>query len=111
MSENKKEEFKTKIDIIAKEIKKTGKIVADKTAKMADVASARIKLQSCTSKLNAEYGNLGRLSYNKLVNDCDNADKISASIERIDELRAEVEAMKKELDEKLKILNTPKKEQ
>jgi len=102
---NKKEEIKSKLDSIAKEIKKTGKKVARKTVKMADAASARIKLQSCSVKLSAEYENLGKLSYNKLVRDFDNAEKISASIEKIDALRSEVAELKKLLAEKLKAIN------
>lgn len=106
MSDNsRKEELKAKLDSFAKEIKKTGKKVAIKTAKLADVASARIKLQSCSVKLSAEYENLGKLSYNKLVRDHDNAEKISEAIEKIDALRAEVAELKEILNEKLKAMN------
>ena len=105
MCDNKKEELKAKIDTIAVEIGKKGRMVAKKTIKMADAASTRIKLQSINTKLNAEYENLGRLSYNRLVKDRENTEKISASIERIEELRTEVETLKTELAEKLKAIN------
>ena len=105
MCDNKKEELKAKFDTIAAEIGKTGKIVAKKTVIMADAASTRIKLQATNAKLSAEYENLGRLSYNKLVKDRENTEKIAASIEKIEELRIEVDALKAELAEKLKKLN------
>ena len=102
MNENKKEELKTKFDVIALEIGKTSRIVAKTTVKMADAASTRIKLQSAATKLSAEYENLGKLSYNRLVNDRENTEKIAASIEKIDELRATVDTLKAELAKKLK---------
>ena len=97
--------MKAKFDTIAAEIGKTGKIVAKKTVIMADATSTRIKLQTTNAKLSAEYENLGRLSYNKLVKDRENTEKIAASIEKIEELRIEVDALKAELAEKLKKLN------
>ena len=105
MCDNKKEELKAKIDSIAVEIGKKGRSVAKKTVRMADAASTRIKLQAVSSKLSAEYENLGKLSYNRLVKDRENTEKISASIEKIEELRAEVEALKSELAEKMKAIN------
>ena len=102
---NKNDDLKVTINSLAKEVKKTGRKVADKTVKMADAATTRIKLQSCSVKLSAEYENLGKLSYNKLVKDRDNTEKIAASIEKIDSLRAEIELLKNELAEKLKKLN------
>ena len=105
MCANKKEELKTKFDAIAVEIGRTGKKVAQKTVKMADAASTRIKLQSVSMKLSAEYENLGKLSYNRLVNDRENTEKIAEAIEKIDELRTEVETLKRELAEKLKKVN------
>ena len=105
MSDNKTNDIRSKLDAFTKEIQKTGKKVAHKTVKMADAASARIKLQSCSVKLSAEYETLGKLSYRKLVCDADNAEKIAASIERIDALKAEVEELKKELEEKLAKIN------
>ena len=104
MCANKNEELKVKFDTIAFEIGKTGRNVAKKTAKMVDVASTRIKLQSVSAKLRAEYENLGRLSYGRLVNDCENTEKIAASIDKIEALRAEVDALKAELNGKLKKL-------
>ena len=105
MSDNRKEEIKEKLSEIAKDLKKVGKKVAKKTVKITDAASARIKLQSVSVKLSAEYEELGKLSYSKLVRDVDNADKIASSIDKIDELRTEIAVLKKELSEKLQKIN------
>ena len=105
MSESRKEELKATLNRVAGEIKKTGKRVAVKTSKMADVATVRIKLQSVSVKLSEAYENLGKLSYNKLVRDVDNAEKIAEAIERIEELKAEIDTLKKELADKIKKMN------
>ena len=105
MCDNKKEEFKAKFDAVAAEIGKTGKKVAKKTVRMADAAAVRIKLSTASAKLATEYETLGKLSYNKLVKDRDNTEKIAASIDKIDELIIEVDALKAELAAKMKAIN------
>ena len=102
---NKKEEFKSKLNTLTKEVKKAGKKVAQKTGELADIASVRIKLQGRSVKLSEAYEELGKLSYRKLTKDADNTEKISSCIEKIDGLLLEISNRKSELAEKMKKSN------
>ena len=104
MCDNKKTEFKEKCETVAIELGKMGKKAARNTAKIADVASTRIKLSSANQRLKNEYAVLGKLSYEKLVNDAENTSRISLCIESIEEIRAEIEELKEELAERKQAL-------
>ena len=90
-----------KMNEFIKSAKKATKKAANTTMELADIASLNLKLQGQSVKLSEKYEKLGKLSYDKLSNDADNAEKIatvveeiSAMIEQIENTKAEIKAKK-----------------
>ena len=63
-----------------------------------DIAALKIKLESTKHKLDGEYTVLGKLTYQKLRRGDDNAEKIEASIARIEALRRRIAMLKAQID-------------
>ena len=82
--------------------KKATKKAANTTMELADIASLKIKLQGQSVKLSEKYEKLGRLSYEKLANEADNADKIAQAVEEIDKMLDAIENTKAEIKAKKK---------
>ena len=78
-----------------------------KTGEFADMASMRIKLKALELKRNEQYELLGKYTYRQLKSGESQAEKIAPVVERLDELRAKIQALvtdienaKKENEEK-----------
>ncbi len=87
------------------EFKKSVGVIADKTVtktrELTDTASLKLKIASKEADRDSEYKKLGKLTYTKLKNDIPgNAEaltrEISESIDKLDKIFAELEALKKE---------------
>ena len=75
---------------ICKDIGIVAKKAARKAGEVADVADLHLKKKSLEVKLSGEYENLGKLAYKQLRRDAENTEEISARLDRIDALRAEI---------------------
>ena len=75
---------------ICKDIGVVAKKAAIKAGEVADVADLHLKKKSLEVKLSGEYENLGKLAYKQLRRDEENTEAISARLDRIDALRAEI---------------------
>ena len=72
-----------KMNEFIKSAKKATKKAASTTMELADIASLNLKLQGQSVKLSEKYEKLGKLSYDKLANEADNAEKIAAVVAEI----------------------------
>ena len=88
--------------------KKATKKAANTTMELADIAALNVKLQGQSVKLSEKFEVLGRLSYDKLANEADNAEKIAAAVEEIDKIKNNIENIKAEIKAK-KIARAKKK--
>lgn len=77
--------------------KKATKKAANTTMELADIAALKVKLQAYNVKLSEKFEELGRLSYAKLANEEDNADRIAAAVEAIDRIKNLIEDVKAEI--------------
>ena len=91
-----------KINSLIKSAKKVTKKAANTTIELADMASLNLKLQGQSVKLSEKYEALGKLSYDKLANEADNADKIASLVEEIGKAIEEIENTKAEIKAKKK---------
>ena len=80
-----------------KSAKKVTKKAASTTMELADIASLNLKLQGQSVKLSEKYEKLGKLSYDKLAGEADNAEKIAATVEEISKMIEEIENTKAEI--------------
>ncbi len=71
---------------------------ARKAGELADIASMHFKLKTANAKLCDKFERLGRLTYKQLKTEISRAEEISAVIADIDELRAEIKAMKEKIE-------------
>ncbi len=91
----------SKWDDIKKSIGAFADKTVEKTKELSDAASLKIKIASKEADRDTEYRTLGKLTYTKLK-DIDIADKetltsnISASIEKLDKINAELAALRAE---------------
>lgn len=83
-----------------KSAKKATKKAANTTMELADIASLNLKLQGQSVKLSEKYEKLGKLSYDKLANEADNAEKIAAVVEEIGKMIEAIENTKAEIKAK-----------
>ena len=88
--------------------KKATKKAANTTMELADIASLNLKLQGQSVKLSEKYEKLGKLSYDKLSNEADNAQEIAKTVEEIGKMIEEIENTKAEIKAK-KIARKAKK--
>lgn len=77
--------------------KKATKKAANTTLELADIAALKVKLQAHNVKLSEKFEELGRLSYAKLADDADNAEKIAACVEEIDKIKNSIEDVNAEI--------------
>ena len=77
--------------------KKATKKAANTTMELADIAALNVKLQAGEVKLSEKFEELGRLSYDKLANSADNAEKIAAVVEEIETLLTAANDIKAEI--------------
>ena len=89
-----------KMNEFIKSAKKATKKAANTTMELADIASLNLKLQGQSVKLSEKYEKLGKLSYDKLSGDADNADKIAATVEEIGVMIEQIENTKAEIKAK-----------
>ena len=87
------------------DIKKTIGLVAEKTAtktrELTDTASLKIKIASREADRDTEYKRLGKLTYTKLKSESEESSEsltieISQSIEKLDEINAEINSLRAE---------------
>ena len=88
--------------------KKATKKAATATMELADIAALNVKLQGQSVKISEKFELLGRLSYDKLENSADNADKIAAVVEEIGKIKEAIEDTKAEIKAK-KVARAKKK--
>jgi hypothetical protein len=77
--------------------KKATKKAANTTLELADIATLKVKLQAHNVKLSEKFEKLGKLSYAKLANDADNAEKIAACVAEIDKIKNTIEDINAEI--------------
>lgn len=77
---------------------KAANTAAKKTGEIADTASKYVKLKAVDVKLASKYEALGRLTYKQLKNGGSQAEKISAIIEKLDQLNEQRAAIKEEIE-------------
>lgn len=91
------------------DIKKSVSLFAEKTAnktrELTDTASLKIKIASREADRDTEYKRLGKLTYSKLKNTDEYSSEkltleISKTIERLDEINAQIKDLKAEEDER-----------
>ena len=92
-----------KLNDFIKGAKKVTKKAASTTMELADIASLNVKLQGQKVKLSEKFEELGRLSYGKLANDEDNAEKIASAVAAIDQLKEAIEDIKAEITAKKRV--------
>lgn len=80
--------------------KKATKKAANTTLELADIATLNVKLQAHNVKLSEKFEKLGRLSYAKLADDADNAEKIAACVAEIDKIKNAIEDINAEIKAK-----------
>ena len=80
--------------------KKATKKAANTTMELADIAALNVKLQGQSVKLSEKFEVLGRLSYDKLANEADNAEKIAAAVAEIEKIKNNMENIKAEIKAK-----------
>lgn len=86
-----------KLNNFIKSAKKATKKAANTTMELADIASLNLKLQGQSVKLSEKYEELGKLSYDKLANEADNAEKIASVVEEIGKMIEAIENTKAEI--------------
>ncbi len=86
-----------KVNNFISNAKKATKKAANTTMELADIASLNIKLQTQSVKLSEKYEKLGKLSYDKLANEADNAEKIAKAVEEIGSMIEQIENTKAEI--------------
>ena len=91
---------KEQLNNFIKSAKKATKKAANTTMELADIASLNLKLQGQSVKLSEKYEKLGKLSYDKLSNEADNAEAIAATVEEIGVLIEQIENTKAEIKAK-----------
>ena len=91
---------KEKMNEIINGAKKVTKKAASTTMELADIASLNLKLQGQSVKLSEKYEKLGKLSYDKLANEADNAEKIASAVAEIGKMIEEIENTKAEIKAK-----------
>ena len=89
-----------KFDNFIRNAKKATKKAANTTIELADIASLKVKLQGQSVKLSEKFEVLGRLSYDKLANEADNAEKIAAAVAEIEKIKNNMENIKAEIKAK-----------
>ena len=89
-----------KFNNFVKSAKKATRKAANTTMELADIAALNVKLQGQSVKLSEKFEELGKLSYDKLSNSADNAEKIAATVEEIDKLHEAIENIKAEIKAK-----------
>ena len=77
---------------------KAANTAVKKTGEIADTASKYVKLKAVDVKLASKYESLGRLTYKQLKNGGSQAEKISAIIEKLDQLNEQRAAIKDEIE-------------
>lgn len=84
------------------EIKTNVGHAANKTIKvageLADIAKLNIKLKTMTVKLSGKFEKLGRLTYKQLKTETSYAEEIAVVIADIDQLRADIKALKEKIE-------------
>ncbi|MBR2354268.1 MAG: hypothetical protein IKA76_07205 [Clostridia bacterium] len=84
-------------------IKENVKVVADKavktTGELADSAAMQIKLKSLEHKRDKKYKELGKLTYRQIKTEESMAERIAPIIDELDEVRAQIKAQAKLIDD------------
>ena len=93
---------KEKLNSFIQGAKKATKKAANTTMELADIASLNLRLQGQSVKLSETYEKLGKLSYDKLANEADNADAIASVVEEIGKMIEGIENTKAEIKAKKK---------
>ncbi len=85
-----------------KEIRTSAKKTADKaikkTGELADVASMHIRLKALEAKRDAQYKQLGKLTYRQMKTGESLVGQIAPVIEKLDELREKIKALVTEIE-------------
>ena len=80
--------------------KKFTKKVADKTEKMADIASLSLKLTQKEAAISNLYEDFGKLAYDQIKHGGEHGEDAEKLIAKLDTLNAEIEALKAEIQTK-----------
>ena len=97
-------------DEFRKQVKSVAGRTADKINQSADIAALQLKRSSAERKLSAAYEALGKVAYKHFTEENDNdVQKVTGAVEAIDNiqkeiktLKAQIEALKKQSEEKAK---------
>lgn len=97
-------------DEFRKQVKSVAGRTADKINQSADIAALQLKRSSAERKLSAAYEALGKVAYKHFTEENDNdVQKVTGAVEAVDNiqkeiktLKAQIEALKKQSEEKAK---------
>ena len=89
-----------KLNNFLQNAKKATKKAAVTTMELTDIAALKVKLQGQSVKLSEKFEKLGRLSYDKLANEADNAEKIAEVVSGIDAIHNVIEDIEAEIKAK-----------
>ena len=78
--------------------KKTANKAIKKTGEIADVASMHIRLKALEAKRDAQYKQLGKLTYRQMKTGESLVGQIAPVIEKLDELRDKIKALVAEIE-------------